>query len=153
MGRHKRRRTNMKLQQKLAQIPNGSIVKIGSKNCYLYAYYKNDLTEERLKQIDTNNLKQLNHLILRSKVKGNEKLFNHYSAKLKCYKPLLERYVKRCFQTDIEKNTYIIYITGTETGSYWSIDEYAYYNKLHINECDKHYNQEQLKGVRLKYAY
>ena len=153
MGRHKRRRTNVTLKEKLSEIPNGSIVKIGSKNCFLYAYYKNDLTEQRLLDIDTQNLKQLNHLILRSQIKGNERLFKSYMAKLQRYKPLLERYVKRCFQTDIEDNTYIIYITGTETGSYWCIEEYAYYNKLFLKECDKHYDIERLNGGKLKYAF
>ena len=154
MGKHKRRfRTNRTLQDKLAKIPDNSIVKIGSKNCFMYCYYKNQLTEQRLKEIDTKNLKQLNHLILKNSEKGNDKLVARYQAKLKTYKPLLERYVVKSFKSDIEDNTYIIVVSGSETGNYWNIDEYAYHNKLFIALTDRHYPQERLHTRRLNYGY
>lgn len=153
MGKHKRRfRTNRTLEEKLKKLPKGCVVKIGSLNCYMYAYYNNDLTEQRLREIDTKNLKQLNHLVMRNQMLEKPKLVARYQAKIKTYKPLLERYVIKCFKSTIEDNTYIIYVSGSEMGNYWTIDEYAFHNKLYIAKADMHYPQERLNVRTLNYG-
>ena len=147
MGRHKT------LKTLLTQLPKDSIVKIGSKNCYLYCYYNNDLIEERLKDIDRKNMDQLDRLILKNSSLGKTKLTQSYIAKKGSYTSLLDRRVKYYYLSDIENNTYIVIITGGETGNYWCIDEYAYKNKLYINPSDRHYPQERLEVKRSNYGY
>ena len=154
MGKkHRVRRTKTILKDKLSKLPKDSVVKIGSRNCYIYAYYNNELTNERLCDIDKKNMDQLNRLILKNTIRGKTNVAFSYQKKLENYKPILERYVVKCFKSDIELNTYIIIITGSELGNYWNIDEYAYKNKLYIAPKDRHYPQERLEVKRLNYGY
>lgn len=147
MGRHKQ------LKTLLNELPKECIVKIGSKNCFIYAYYNNDLIEERLKNIDRKNMDHIDKLILKNTNKCKDKLVKIYIAKKGSYMPLLERRIKTYYKSEVEDNTYIIIINGNETGNYWCIDEYAYKNKLYIANKDRHYPQERLEVNKLNYGY
>ena len=154
MGKkHRVRRTKTILKDKLSKLPKDSVVKIGSRNCYIYAYYNNELTNERLCDIDKKNMDQLNRLIIKNTNKGKEKLVKTYIAKKGSYMPILERRVRTYYKSGVENNTYIIIINGSEVGNYWCIDEYAYKNKLYIATKDRHYPQERLEVNKLNYGY
>lgn len=67
--------------------------------------------------------------------------------KIKTYKQWLDRNVVKVYDSDntYEPNTICIIIKGSENGSYWQIDEYAYDKKVFIANKDKHYPQERLE--------
>ena len=141
------------LEYQLKKLPKYCIVKIGSKNCFLYCYYNNDSTIESLNNISDKLLGHIDKLILKHALKGNEKQQHAYQTKKYHFKPLIKRKVKEVYKSDFEDNTYIIIIKGSETGNYWCIDEYAYKNKLFIASKDRHYPKERLEVKKLNYGY
>lgn len=105
--------------------------------------YMRDTSDERLN--DTLSKTPLDeHDEIRHKYDIELKKTKSRIAKMKAaihyFKPFLERKVVNVYESDdcIEPNTTIIIIKGSDSGSYWNIDEYAIDKKLFVAKKDRH---------------